>query len=306
MEVLYFFESIRNPVLDTIMLLITKLGEETFFLILAMVMFWCVDKYKGYYMMSVGFIGILTTQFMKLWFRIPRPWVQDSNFTVVDGAKTHAGDYSFPSGHSQAAVCTYGSLAYSVRRRWVQVLCILAAIAVPITRLYLGVHTLLDVSVGAALSVVLVIALRPIFVKDFSKKAPWLMGLMVVAAVGYLCFVHLYSFPADVDAGNLASGIQNGYTLIGAITGMVVVYIVDEHWLHFSTQATPLGNFLKVILGFVLVIAVKSGLKAPLNLLFGELVGRSVRYFLMVAVAGIVWPLSFRYLANIGKKDVKE
>lgn len=303
MEVLYFFESIRNPVLDTIMLLITKLGEETFFLILAMIMFWCVDKYKGYYMMSVGFIGILTSQFMKLWFRIPRPWVKDSNFTVVDGAKTHAGDYSFPSGHSQAAVCTYGSLAYSIRNRWIQVLCILAAILVPISRLYLGVHTPLDVLVGAGLSVILVIALRPVFAKNFSKNAPWIMGFMVLAAIGYLCFVHLFPFPADVDAGNLASGIQNGYTLIGAICGMVVVYVVDERWLHFSTKATPMGNILKVLLGFILILVIKSGLKTPLNWLFGELIGRGVRYFLMVTVAGIVWPLSFRYFANLGKKN---
>ena len=128
---------------------------------------------------------------------------------------------------------------------------------------------------------------------------------MVLAAIGYLCFVHFYPFPADVDAGNLASGIENGYTLIGAICGMVTVYIVDERWLRFSTDATVVGNVLKVLLGFVLILAIKAGLKVPLNFLFGELAGRSVRYFLMVAVAGIVWPLSFRYLANIGKKDVK-
>ena len=303
MEILYFFESIRNPVLDTLMLLLTKLGEETFFLILAMVIFWCVDKYKGYYMMSVGFIGILASQFMKLWFRIPRPWVKDPEFTVVDGAKTHAGDYSFPSGHTQAAVCTYGSLACSVKERWIQVLCILAAFIVPITRLYLGVHTLLDVSVGAILSLVFVFALRPLFMKDFSKSAPWLMGFMIAAAIGYLCFVHLYPFPADVDAGNLASGMENGYTLLGAICGMVTVYFVDEKWLNFSTKATPWGNILKVTLGFALVLGIKAGLKTPLNMLFGELAGRSIRYFLMVAVAGIVWPLSFRYLATIGKKD---
>ena len=304
MEVLYFLESIRNPVLDTIVLLTTKLGEETFFLILAMVMFWCVDKYKGYYMMSVGFVGILTSQFMKLWFRIPRPWVQDSNFTVVEGAKANAGDYSFPSGHSQAAVSTYGSLAYSVRKRWVQILCILAAVAVPISRLYLGVHTPLDVSVGAAISLVFVFALKPLFMTNPSKRVPWIMGAMVLAAIGYLCFVHLYPFPADVDAGNLASGIENGYTLLGAICGMVTVYIVDERWLRFSTKATPIGNFLKVLLGFALILTIKAGLKTPLNMLFGEWIGRSIRYFLMVTVAGIVWPLSFRFLAKTGHKNI--
>ena len=97
--------------------------------------------------------------------------------------------------------------------------------------------------------------------------------------------------------------MQNGYTLIGAICGMVVVYVVDECWLHFSTKATPIGNILKVLLGFILILVIKSGLKTPLNWLFGELIGRSVRYFLMVTVAGIVWPLSFRYFSNLGKKN---
>ena len=32
MELLYWFESIRNPVLDVLMSLVTHLGEETFFL----------------------------------------------------------------------------------------------------------------------------------------------------------------------------------------------------------------------------------------------------------------------------------
>ena len=51
------------------------------------------------------------------------------------------------------------------------------------------------------------------------------------------------------------------------------------------------------------MLVVKSGLKAPLNALFGELVGRSARYFLIVAVAGILWPLTFRWFAKLGKKE---
>ena len=58
MEFLYFLENLRFPLLDQFMLLITKLGEETAFLAAAMIVFWCVDKYKGYYLMMVGFILI--------------------------------------------------------------------------------------------------------------------------------------------------------------------------------------------------------------------------------------------------------
>ena len=66
MALLYFLEDIRVPVLNEFMLLITQLGEETAFLVVALVMFWCVDKRRGYYILTVGFLGTLANQFLKL------------------------------------------------------------------------------------------------------------------------------------------------------------------------------------------------------------------------------------------------
>ena len=72
MALLYWFESIRTPVLDTLMQLITRLGEETFFLAAALYVLWCVDKRRGYYLLSVGFMGTLINQWLKIACRIPR------------------------------------------------------------------------------------------------------------------------------------------------------------------------------------------------------------------------------------------
>ena len=101
MEFLYFLEGIRNPVFDTFLSIITFLGSETVFIAIALAMFWCINKREGYYVLSVGLVGILVNQFAKLLFKIPRPWVIDSNFTVVGNAAQDAGGYSFPSGHSR-------------------------------------------------------------------------------------------------------------------------------------------------------------------------------------------------------------
>ena len=54
MDFLYFLETIRNPILDKIMLAVTFLGEEIPFMVAAMFVLWCVDKYKGYYLLFVG------------------------------------------------------------------------------------------------------------------------------------------------------------------------------------------------------------------------------------------------------------
>ena len=59
MGLLYIFERIRMPILNEFMLAVTTLGEETAFLVLALIVFWCVDKKRGYLLMSVGFIGTM-------------------------------------------------------------------------------------------------------------------------------------------------------------------------------------------------------------------------------------------------------
>lgn len=131
MRFLYLLESVRVPILNEFMLLVTQLGEETAFLVAALILFWCIDKYKGYYVLTVGFVGTLTNQFLKLLFRIPRPWILDKKFTILEQAREAASGYSFPSGHTQSAVGTFGAIAYTVKNRWVKYLCVSAAILVP-------------------------------------------------------------------------------------------------------------------------------------------------------------------------------
>ena len=90
MDVLRFLESIRLPALDTLMQLITEGGGELVFMVLAITVFWCIDKRCGYYIFTVGFFGTIINQFLKLAFRIPRPWVLDPNFTIVESARAGA------------------------------------------------------------------------------------------------------------------------------------------------------------------------------------------------------------------------
>jgi len=303
MSFLYWLEGIRFPVLNEFMLLITQFGEETAFLVTALILFWCVNKRSGYFVLSVGFIGTLANQFMKLWFRIPRPWVLDENFTILEQAREAASGYSFPSGHTQNAVGTFGGIACTVKTKWVRITAITIAVLVPFSRMYIGVHTPLDVLIAAAMAIVLLLILKPVVLGNTKRNMPFLLVVMSILAIGYLCFVEFYPFPADIDPHNLQSGLKNAYTLFGALLGLLVVYIVDEKWLKFTTEAVWWAQILKVGLGLAVVLAVKSGMKIPLNMLFGESIGRAVRYFLIVIVAGIIWPLSFRFFGKLGSKE---
>lgn len=301
MGLLYFLERIRVPVLNELMLGITMLGEETAFLVIALVMFWCVDKRRGYYILSVGFLGTLFSQFLKLLCRVPRPWVQDPNFTILEQARAEATGYSFPSGHTQSSVGVFGSIAYTTKRRWVRWACIAVAVLVPFSRMYVGVHTPYDVGVAAVMAIALIFLLRPVVLGNDGKHIPKLLGVMLALSVAYLCYVELFPFPADMDAENLNSGLENAYTLLGALLGLLVVYAVDEKWLHFPVKAVWWAQILKVVLGLLVVLAVKEGLKPPVELLFADhRAGRAVRYFFVVLAAGVLWPMSFRYFEKLG------
>lgn len=128
MDFLYWLEGLRVPVLNEFMLAITYLGDEIAFLVVALILIWCADKRTGYYVLSVGFLGTIANQFMKLWFRIPRPWVLDENFTILEQAREGASGYSFPSGHSQTAVGTFGGIAATTKNKLLRVVSIVIAV----------------------------------------------------------------------------------------------------------------------------------------------------------------------------------
>ena len=303
MDFLYVLQKIRVPGLNELMLAVTELGGEMPFLVIALIVFWCVDKRRGYYVLSVGFLGTLTNQFMKLWFRIPRPWVLDPNFTILEQAREAASGYSFPSGHTQNAVGTFGALVVTTKTKLVRYIALALAVLVPFSRMYVGVHTPADVLVAAAIAVCFLLALRPVVFDWDGKYIPILLIAMTALAAAFLCFVEFWPFPADIDPHNLESGIKNAYTLAGSLTGLIIVYFVDEKYLRFDTKAVWWAQIVKVALGLLAVLAIKSGLKTPIDALCGgHMVARAIRYFLIVIMAGIVWPLTFKWFSKLGRK----
>ena len=301
MEFLYLLESIRNPVLDQVFSLITYLGSEIVFMVLAVVMYWCVDKVRGLYLLGVGCFGTTVNQFLKVACRVPRPWVRDPSFTIVESARADATGYSFPSGHTQNAIGTFGCLAMDAKKRWFRVVLWTLAALTAFSRMYLGVHTPSDVLVSAGIALIMVSAFHPLFRRVEKKPVLglWiLLGLFLVNGI-YVAYVNLWQFPADVDPENLAHGVENAAKLMGALLGMAVGYAIDLKWVRFETKAAAAGQILKIVLGLVIVLAIKEGLKPVLG--SGSLSG-AVRYGLITLFAGGIWPMTFKFFGNLGRK----
>ena len=307
MDFLRLLEGMRTPVISAFMSLITYCGDEIFFMVVAITVFWCISKRDGYYILMVGFFGMVGNQFLKLFFRIPRPWVLDPDFTIVESARAAATGYSFPSGHTQNIVGTMSCVVLMTKQTKIRIVAIVLMILVPFSRMYLGCHTPLDVGVSFILAVALAFALRPVTVK--SEQKPYLswsiLVLSLIVILIYWAFVTFYSFPSDIDAENLYSGTKNAYTILGCFIGLIAVKVLDDRFIHFRVEAVWWAQILKVALGLILIVGVRVGLKAPLQAIMPEFPASAVRYFFMVLFAGAVWPLTFPWFAKLGEKGDK-
>ena len=155
----------------------------------------------------------------------------------------------------------------------------------------------------------LILVLYPIMQK--ARTSPrWMygtLGCMTLVAIAYLCYLNLWKFPEEVRSNaNYTEGLANGWKLFGALVGLIVAYTVDEHKIHFSEQAPLLGQICKVVLGLVLIVGIKSGLKALFGLFSDGAFWDAARYFVIVVFAGVVWPLSFPLWQKVGRKAKQE
>ena len=300
MGFLKFLEGLRTPFFDTVFSIITHLGEESAFLVIAILVFWCINKREGYYILTVGFVGTVINQALKLICKVPRPW-KDPTFTAVESAIPEATGYSFPSGHTQNVTGTLGSVARWSGRKAVRIIMITVIALVALSRMYLGVHTPLDVGFSLVFGAILVFALYPVFKSEerFEKCMPYLSVASFLLALAYLIYAFTLS-SEGVDPENLLSGRENAVTLFTLALCLGIVYFVDRKFIKFETSGAWYAQLIKLILGLGILLLIKEGGKIPLAAIFDNIyVARGIRYFIVVIFAGCIWPMTFKFFSRL-------
>ena len=298
MSFIKLLEGVRTPFFDSLFSAITRLGEEAALLFVVFLFLWCINKKCGYYLCALGVAAISSNLFLKMIFRVPRPWMLDPSFEIVESARAGATGYSFPSGHTQISVGVYGGIARESKNKTVRLFCIVTAVLVAFSRMYLGVHTLWDVLAGALLSVSLIFIMHLAVGREMTavKRMSLTYTLVAVFCIAYLAFLYLYPFPADVDAAEIYESIENGYKILGIIPAMWFSYIVDEKYTRYNTSCIWWGQAIKIVLGVVITFTLKEVLKVPFSVLFGgHSVAGTFRYFIIAVFAGCIWPLTFKF-----------
>lgn len=308
MSILYALEAVRTPVMNAVMLAVTYFGSEWLFIAAAILVYWCVSKKYGYYLMATGMIGTAVNQFLKILCRVPRPWVRDPGFTIVEAARADAGGYSFPSGHTQSAASILGGAARFTKRRAVRIVCIVLAALVALSRMYLGVHYPTDVGSGLICGIALVFGLYPVFDKSDEdiRGAVLVFGVTAALSLAAALWVEFRVWPEDIDESNLAEAVKTLNMMFGCTAAAAVGAPIERKRIAFDVKAPWWAQILKVVLGLTLLVVLRAALKPLLAAVLGGLgIASAIRYGLMVLFAILVWPRTFPWFARgcpLGKK----
>lgn len=292
------FQSIANSFLDVVFWLITKMGEEIFFLLVFVGIYLLYSKkfafkFTIYYLISVGVNAVI-----KLIIRRPRPYVSSSE--VVD--RLHASEYSFPSGHSQGyfveATTSMQEVGKSSSKKWLKitVLSVLAVLGVGVmmSRLYWGQHYPSDVLVGAMLGISLPFVIDVVWkfvpkkIKDWFTLDRLCKILLLVGIIGFVAFLIL----------DLAFGISSKkvYMFLGMYTALSVGFLVDKKYIAFNEVSNKKSFWIKFAITYGMLVAIY----LPCSLLFQF--GKIIYYFVFL-ILGAVVSMLLPYLFKIIFKD---
>ena len=162
---LFIQEFGRYPILNDIMIFITKLGDKGIIWIIIGIILLFPRKTRRAALLSLVSLlvaHLLCNEVIKDYVCRVRP------YEVVEGLTTliaKPADYSFPSGH---AMCSFAAAVvyfrHQPRRLGVPMLAL--AILIAVSRLYVGVHYPSDVIIGAILGTII----AAIFILIFGKR----------------------------------------------------------------------------------------------------------------------------------------
>ena len=298
MELLRVLEGIRSPILDSLFSLITFLGEETVVIVLLCLIYWCLNKRIAYVIGIVYFFSGLAVQSLKICFQIDRPWIIDPTLKPVASAVPAATGYSFPSGHMQSATALFGTLALKVKRVSIKVVCILAVLLVAFSRIYLGVHTLIDVGVSLIITTLVILVVAKLLSGEKVNKKRELVLMLILVA----CVIAVIA----VAANRYSSGtIEQSYLTdclkaAGAGLGFAVGMFIERTQINFSVRTKSiLWQVIKFVAGIAGVIVIKEGLK----LLWGTgFLVDTARYFLICTWVTVFFPLFIKRFLAQGKE----
>jgi membrane-associated phospholipid phosphatase len=228
-------------VLIPVLIVVTGLGDPVFVVALAMLVYWfgprydLLDRRTGATVLAVSFVALAATMLLKAGFAMPRP-PADVMLIPEDGG-------GFPSGHATGAAATYAALAVFLDR-WSRTLryrlAAVVVVVVALSRVLLGVHYVVDVLVGIAVGLLVLVAVRYVAIesvtKAFAMAIPLALGGTLLASSAENALQTGLVSGATLGWWLVADSVENGQLSTGRIVaagmgGLVLLAVGYESGL---------------------------------------------------------------------------
>ncbi len=238
----------------------TFFGELNTTLVILAIIYWCISKDLGTYLMMGWSGNRIANGFMKITVCAYRPWIRDSRIIPHGDAITTATGYSFPSGHTMNAGTVYGGTAMYGKNfsKPLKIMLYLIVALVALSRTFLGVHTPQDVLVGMASSLLvmwLTLKLtRWIAEKPEKDKLVACIGFVLAIALGL--YAALKSYPVDYDSNGKiivegAKMANDTFKAVGWVSAFLTGWILERRFVGFSTDISKERRFSRGIFGIM-------------------------------------------------------
>lgn len=226
--------ALRTPFRTDLANVFTELGYAQFFIAFLPIAYWLWDKRVGTRLALLVILTAVVNGFLKDLFQDPRP---DLAFSL-DGRVDPTTSYGLPSGHAQVAVAMWLWLAWEIRRWWAWPVAVLIALGVIASRVYLGVHDVEDVTVGAIAG----LASLPVFAFLLSdtfagwRAQRWFIHLLGLVALQVALWV-FWPGPNGPGTKFAVGGLLTGWWMGVLIEQQYVRFRRHENWLIATAAA---------------------------------------------------------------------
>ena len=309
-DILLVFQEFRNGAgacLVNFMSKMSFIGEMNTVLIITALIYWCVSKDYGKYLL-MGWSGSrIVNGFLKVTACVYRPWIRDARIVPDAEALAAATGYSFPSGHSMNAASLFGGGA--IRKELPKALRIVLGVIVALialSRNFLGVHTPQDilVGVGAGLLVMWLTVKLTAWVEGHPGKDILVMCVGIAISVAVAVFAAVKSYPTDYDAsGNLlvdgAKMANDTYKGVGWCIGFLAGWVLEARYINFSTDVPMITRVTRLTTGLLSYYAVSLILLPLVKSWIPGAGGTVLSCFIQMFYVTFVFPLCVKHLEHV-------